>query len=37
MKFCANCGNQLEDSAKFCGGCGAVVEAAGSSSTPSCR
>lgn len=28
MKFCANCGNQLEDSAKFCGGCGAVVEAA---------
>lgn len=26
MKVCANCGNQLEDSAKFCGGCGAVQE-----------
>ena len=28
MKFCANCGAQLEDSAKFCGGCGAVQEEA---------
>ena len=28
MKFCSNCGTQLEDSVKFCGGCGAAQEAA---------
>lgn len=26
MKFCGNCGNQLEDSAKFCGACGTTVQ-----------
>jgi uncharacterized membrane protein YvbJ len=28
MKFCSNCGTQLEDSVKFCGGCGAAQEEA---------
>ena len=28
MKFCSNCGAQLEDSVKFCGGCGAAQDAA---------
>ena len=28
MKFCSNCGTQLEDSVKFCGGCGAAQEVA---------
>ena len=26
MKFCSNCGCQMEDSVKFCGSCGAVQE-----------
>lgn len=29
MKFCSNCGTQLEDSVKFCGGCGAAQNVAG--------
>ncbi len=28
MKFCSNCGTQLEDSVKFCGGCGAAQDVA---------
>lgn len=28
MKFCSNCGTQLEDSVKFCGGCGAAQNVA---------
>lgn len=27
MKYCKNCGKELPDSAKFCGGCGQAVEA----------
>lgn len=28
MPFCANCGTQLDDGAKFCGACGTPVQAA---------
>lgn len=28
MKFCPKCGKQLEDNMKFCGGCGATLDAA---------
>lgn len=34
MKFCQNCGISLDDNAKFCIGCGAVVEANPTYSAP---
>lgn len=34
-KFCTNCGERLGDGAKFCGECGAPVEAAGDVQSPS--
>jgi len=33
MIFCENCGKQLNDNVKFCGGCGSAI---GSSTTPTC-
>ena len=34
MKFCTNCGAQLEDDAKFCTSCGSSVEAAAPAPAP---
>ncbi|MBR3004369.1 MAG: zinc-ribbon domain-containing protein [Lachnospiraceae bacterium] len=34
MKFCTNCGAQLEDDAKFCTSCGSPVEAAAPAKAP---
>lgn len=34
MKFCSNCGNQIDDGVKFCPSCGSPTQSSGGVNTP---